>query len=526
MLNIIDLNDETPKLLESEVRRTFGLTDMYRDLSNAADSHFLEKEIGKLESRVSKILADIRKAFEQGKAGVSMSRDQKDVLRKFLFIMKFRGPSFYQRFHGNASGEYISDDAVLLNSYMKEKKYRSAVDVWFKSIKTILDLKLDLQGKWKQELLNSIYPHDAHWFIMHMEYYFLAICTPEDPVDEFILTENCYNVHEGPNSTVLNTQTGEHEVVSWTSYHEFSPVTPKLMLVLRSLLLPIAEEDANENIREWRNKMFESNRSQHLDPETAVSSLEDLPLAKPRNSYSQVLPEGIELLPGEDGSPRSYHQFTFTFTKISTDQTHRINMILLENAYLTSAIGFNSKESLQRSIEYYFQLPLDRGFKLIGSKDNDPRLTYLRKLETISHSLGSTVPLSYRKTPDLDQMEKEREESLKELRKKVLESLPAQPTDFMQLYNILGTYHTHVSTTPLSIHSSIHPSILQAQAEAMKPSSPTSTKSVKCVSCASRSTSLPSACAKRHERRCATISAISSASFLLGACGCISRCCG
>lgn len=454
VLNIVDLTGETPKLLESEVRRTFGLIDMYRDLSNTADSQYLEKEIGKLENRVSRIIADIKKAFEQGKTGVSMSRDQKDTLRRFLFIMKFRGPTFYQRFHGDSSGEYIADDAALFKSYMKEKRYRSAVDVWFKSIKTILNIKLDMQGKWKKELVDSIYPHDAFWFIMHMEYYFLAICTPEDQTDEFILTENCYNVHEGPNSTVLNPQTGEHEVVSWTSYHEFSPITPRLMLVLRSLMLPVAEEDTSEKIREWRRKVFETSRSQHLDPENAVSSLEDLPLTKPRNSYSQILPEGIELLPGEDGSPRSHHQFTFPFTKITTDQTHRINMILLENAYLTSAIGFNSKTSFQKSTEYYLQLPSNRGFKVIRNTTTDPRLAYLKKLQTIVQTLGSTVELTYHQAPNMAELEEYREQSLRQLRKKMLESLPAQPTEFMQLYNILGTSSAPFPPSPLPTHKS------------------------------------------------------------------------
>jgi hypothetical protein len=167
----------------------------------------------------------------------------------------------------------------------------------------------------EKELLGNIYPDDALWFIMHVEWYFLAFCTPCDPVDEFILTENCYNVHEGPNSTVRNPETGEHEVISWTSYHEFSPITPKLMLILRSVLLPNADEDANENIKVWRRKMYEYSRSSHVNSSTARSKLEDLPLKKARNSYSEILPHGIQLLPGEDGSRRSYHQFTFTLPK-------------------------------------------------------------------------------------------------------------------------------------------------------------------------------------------------------------------
>lgn len=289
----------------------------------------------------------------------------------------------------------------------------------------------------EKKLLDNIYPDDALWFIMHMEWYFLAFCTPCDPIDEFILTENCYNVHEGPNSTALNPKTGEYEVISWTSYHEFSPISPKLMLILRSSLLPNAEEDVNQNIKTWRRNMYELNRSFHVNPDTAISTLEDLPLKKPRNSYSQILPHGIELLPGEDGSRRSYHRFTFPFFKLNMNQVQRINCILFDNAYLTSAIGFNSEKSLKRSLEYYLQLSGDHGYKVVHGKDNDPRLAYLRKLESITNSLGCTVAMSYREAPGMTDMEELREESLKQLRKDMLKNLPEQPSEFMQLYSIL-----------------------------------------------------------------------------------------
>ena len=438
VLHIIDLKSQAPQLSESPVKRTFGLMDMYRDVSNASDHNFLEKAIGKLESQVSSVIADIRKSFESRKTGFSMSRHQRDTLRKFLFIMKYRGPSFHRRFHGDSSGKYNADDAEQFKTYMQEKGYQNPVDVWFKSIKTILDLKLDLEGEWKTELLASIYPDDALWFIMHMEWYFLAFCTPCDASDEFILTENCYNVHEGPNSIALNLETGEHEVTSWSSYHEFSPITPKLILILRSSLLPNAEEDASENIKTWRTNMYELSRSFHVNPATARSTLEDLPLKKPRNSYSQILPQGIQLLPGEDGSRRSYHRFTFPFFNLDTDQVQRINCILLDNAHLTSAIGFNSELSLKRSLEYYLQLPADRGYKMVHDRDNDVRLVYLKKLESISTSLGSTVVLSYNKALVVEDMEVLSEESLKQLQKDMLEHLPKQPTEFMQLYNKLG----------------------------------------------------------------------------------------
>jgi hypothetical protein len=148
-----------------------------------------------------------------------------------------------------------------------------------------------------------------------MEMYYLAFCTPDDANDEFILTENCYNVHEGPNNIAFNPDTSDYEVTSWTSYHEFSPITPRLMLVLRSFLLPNKEEDTNEHIRNWRKEYYEMNARMHLNLATANSILEDLPVHRARKSYSRLSAEGIQLLPNENVSRRSYHQFTFRFSR-------------------------------------------------------------------------------------------------------------------------------------------------------------------------------------------------------------------
>ncbi|KAF1847287.1 uncharacterized protein K460DRAFT_276406 [Cucurbitaria berberidis CBS 394.84] len=440
-LHVIDLKHEIPQLSESPVKRTFGLMDMYQDITNTADHNFLEKEIGKLESRVSSLIADIRKASESGKSGFSMSRQQRDMLRKFLFIMKYRGPGFHRRFHGDESGQYKEDDADQFERYMQEQGYKSPVEVWSKSIKTILNLTMDLQGQWQETLLSSIYPDDAMWFIMHTEWYFMAFCTPSDPSSEFVLTENCYNVHEGPNSTALNPSTDEWEVTSWTSYHEFSPISPKLILILRSVLLPNEEEDASESIREWRRQIYETSRNSHANPATAISSLEDLPIRKPRNSYSQRSSQGIEFLPGEDGSRRSHHRFTFPFFKLDTNQIKRINCIFLDNAHLTSEIVFNSASSLRESLQYYLELPADQGYKLVHRQKNDARLVYIKKLETIINTLGSTVSLVYKQALCVDDMEKLKASTLKQLQEDMLKHLPEQPTEFMQLYNTLGGTH-------------------------------------------------------------------------------------
>lgn len=441
ILNIIDLKDDEPKISESLVKRTFGLLDMYADHSRQVNRQYIEKELGKLESQAGRTIARIKKALDSGDIAIWLTRSERDALRKFMFIMKYRGLGFFRRFHGNETGEYVEDDKAKFKEYMQKSGYSKPVDVWLKSIKTILELKMDVEGRWRHRLVESIYPDDAMWFIMHTEFYYLALCTPEDSEVEFFVTENCFNVHEGPNSTMLNPESGEYEVRAWTSYHEFNPVSPTLMLVLRSALLPDEEEDANENIREWRRRMFESSAEGHFDPERAQSLLADLPVRKARNSYSRVTSEGIKLLDGEDGSRRENHRFEFTFFKISTAHLLKINDIFLENAYYTSEIAFRSLESMKRSIEHYLQLPQESGFKNIQQRGKDPQIIYLKKLEKIAHSLDSEVRLIYSEIHSLDSAVRLLDEMAMMMAKKMKDEVKdtiSHPTEFMQLYSELG----------------------------------------------------------------------------------------
>lgn len=71
---------------------------MYRDFANATNQHYLEEQLSGLESRAGGIVSTIRKAFEAGNQEVWITRTDRDVLRKFLFIMKYRGTRFRKRF--------------------------------------------------------------------------------------------------------------------------------------------------------------------------------------------------------------------------------------------------------------------------------------------------------------------------------------------------------------------------------------------------------------------------------------------
>ncbi|RFU24898.1 hypothetical protein B7463_g11446, partial [Scytalidium lignicola] len=394
MLNALDLASAEAEVKELPLSRTFGLTDMYRDFANTANQHYLEEELSKLESRAARIIQTIRKTFEAGTTEVWISRPDRNELRKFLFIMKYRTLGMHRRYFHENMEDYCEDDRDQMLLYMSEKGFKRPLDVWFDNIKGILDLKMDAKKEWPKRLTERIYPPDAMWYISHTEMMYLALCTPENEDDEFILTENGYGIHEGPVSGRVDSSTGK-SIETYTEFHMFAVVSPQLIMVLRSLMLPIKEEDAYENIKKEREELYLHNVLQHNRPHAASSVLADLPVTKPRNSYTKIVNGRFELADGEDGSLRANHKFCFRYFPIGTDHVQKINTVMLEESIHASKIVFKSNLGFLRAVEYYLKLS-SYGFKQVSNNPDDSRLAHLKKLGLVVERQGSRVETTFK----------------------------------------------------------------------------------------------------------------------------------
>jgi hypothetical protein len=124
-------------------------------------------------------------------------------------------------------------------------------------------------------------------------------------------------------------------------------------MVLRSFLLQVPEEESANGIRELRQTMYERNTSRPADRLRANSCLEDLPISKARNSYTNMVNGRLVLADGEDGTLRSGDKFCFRFFLISTNHVNTINSIMLEESCAISTIVFKSKVSARRALEFY-----------------------------------------------------------------------------------------------------------------------------------------------------------------------------
>ncbi|KAJ3567507.1 hypothetical protein NPX13_g6739 [Xylaria arbuscula] len=183
VVNNVNLKTDPFVIEETKVKRILGQYDMYQDTAlPEAQRRQIETMLGKLESHVSIIFRKITKAFEAREPHIWITRPERNAIRKFLFILKYRGSGFHRRFDHASAEEYDADDKELLRKYMTERGFKRPIDVWFHGLKTIMELKMEVDdGVWEKELVETMYLEDAKWFFMHTEMMYMALVTPADP---------------------------------------------------------------------------------------------------------------------------------------------------------------------------------------------------------------------------------------------------------------------------------------------------------------------------------------------------------
>ncbi|KAK7428598.1 hypothetical protein QQZ08_004859 [Neonectria magnoliae] len=407
----VDLTADPPVICEKPVKRILGKMDMYRDTSQPTpeQQELVEKMFSKLESEASVIFRKITKSFEQRDTGLWLTRVERNTVRKFLFLLKYRGSTFHHRFYHDSKEAYDSNDRELLHEYMQEKGHSRPVDVWFDNLKTIMNLDMDPENKWIDELPKKMFYLDAKWLIAHVQMSYMAICTPSEAKDEFVLTDNSYNIFEGPNTLVTDEATGKVEGAAYAPLHEFAPISPNLMIVLRRCIIPVPEEDANANTRrlrnQWRSAVFDD-----FYGEQVKSVLADLPITKAENSYSKIVNGYLWSLRDGHVKPMKDDKFLFKFFPIKTDHVHLINALLLENAQPCTSVVFESETSFYRTLEWYLTTSFPLG-KVVSDDINDSRLVCLKKLAAILRDLGSKKEpvwkvVSFPKFPDFEKYQR------------------------------------------------------------------------------------------------------------------------
>ncbi|OGM41362.1 hypothetical protein ABOM_009948 [Aspergillus bombycis] len=388
-VNAIDLKKNA--LVQVSVSREFGLVDMYRDQGYSNPRH-IEDNLGKLEGHAGRIIKRASDTFRAGQT-LELTRRERDTIRKFLFLMKYRNSTFYARYNHDSISTYDANDKHHMERYMREKRFKSPRDIWFANLKTFLDLEMDPGMLWINKVQKQAFPDDAMMFIDHMQFKFMAFCQPLSEEDEFILTHNAYSVFEGPSDVHIDPATGRVVEGVYTEYHTFAPISATLIIVLRSSLLVDPSKEGAEDLQGAWETLRETVRQQHQAPDRAVSMLQYLPIKKCGNSYSTTINGKLVLKPNR--GPRSQDRFYFTCFRISSYYVNLINTIFLEQATKGDTIVYKSGSALGRTLKSYLETGR-QGFKLVTEETNDRHLAFLQKLEKIAGQLVGKVCLRYK----------------------------------------------------------------------------------------------------------------------------------
>ena len=149
VVNNVNLRAAPYVVDESPVSRILGQTNMYRDSLRPTkeEQNELETMFSKMEGQAQRVFRRITKAYEDGEEAVSLTRVERDLLRKFLFLLKFRGPSFYRRFAPEDVESYSANDRETFQRYMRDKNLTRPIEVWLRSLKPVSYTHLTLPTK-------------------------------------------------------------------------------------------------------------------------------------------------------------------------------------------------------------------------------------------------------------------------------------------------------------------------------------------------------------------------------------------
>jgi len=323
----------------AKIGRSYGIPDMYKDLDHER-VYRVEELLSKLESSVAIIYHKIKQIHKNGRSKFSITRKERNILRKFLFFMRYRSHKFWSKYTGTID-TYERSDRNRLIKFLEERSITNLRQVWLLNLEVIIRTEIDADGEWLQIIDREMFGDDAGMYVFHMSESYIAFCEPQSSEDEFILTDNGFGIFEGPvvyDTTNLKTtgadgsppQLGDP---TYTEFHKLASLSPRLIMVLRSNFL------RDEPIWERREKIVSPGYARP----NAVSLLQDLPIKPPKIHHW--------LFPGKTLED----EFFFEIYKVKTEKIHVINALMLQEA--GRSITWVSDESLVRSLHTFLADP-------------------------------------------------------------------------------------------------------------------------------------------------------------------------
>lgn len=366
MINSYNIASDALHMGTTDLGKTFGIVDMYKDSADSTDVYRVEKAFSKLENDAACVLRILDDAEKRSRSSVELVRSQLNTLRKFLFLIHYRNGVHARQY---IDGRFDSVSAAMVERYRSEHGLADARAVWLRNVALLLEdehweAPTDERLMWTTR---TDYKHEA--WNMQLGLY------RAPPGAEFVLTENGLGLAEGatsPLSSVIDSLLpGANQAPSYFTMTQSFPVTPKLVVILRSTLLT---QEAlmiqnGTSPEEAKRRIYGDLGFSH------TSYFNDLPRTAAKTTYIPRLPadstdfvknpsemtaedrrkqEDFDkrgLLNGLPLHSRLRDRFVFAIDNLTQDQAGRVNTLLLTHCKET--IAFLTPTGLLKAIDAF-----------------------------------------------------------------------------------------------------------------------------------------------------------------------------
>ncbi|KAH9832538.1 uncharacterized protein C8Q71DRAFT_776918 [Rhodofomes roseus] len=363
LINTYDIKTSTLSMGTTDLGRTFGIVDMYKDDADLTDVYRVEKAFSKLESDAARIFHALDVAEKGGRSSVELVRSELNTLRKFLFLLHYRNGRHAQQF---IDGRFDPESAAMVEQYRLAHGLANARAVWLRNIALLLE--------------------DEHWEVVtderllwtaRMDYKLDALDKQlgiyrAPPGTEFVLTENGLGLIEGartPMSFMVDLMSPGAPGVSFITLTQAFPISSKLVIFLR------CSKMSQETAMIQAGVPAEEARRWAYDGLSNTSYFDDIPRTAPRTTYIPPLPadsyawmkppdqmtaedwqkkEDFRMRGMVNGVPlgsRVRDRFVFAIDDLTENQAQRVNALLL--THCCEMISFLTPSCLVRAIDAF-----------------------------------------------------------------------------------------------------------------------------------------------------------------------------
>ena len=396
LINTYDIVADSLHMRTTDLGKTFGVVDLYKDDEDPTDVDRIEKAFSKLESNAARVFQILDDAEKRGRSSVELDRSQLNCLRKFLFLIHYRNGVHARQF---IEGHFDPLSANMVEEYRVKYNLPNTRAVWLRNVALLLE--------------------DEHWeapaddrllWTTRMDYKMEALNMQlglyrAPPGAEFVLTENGLGLAEGastPQSAMHNMMFPDAPRASYVTLTQSFPITPKLVIVLRSTVL-------SQEAVLVQNGMSPDEARRFIYGALGMSNtsyFHDFPRTQPRTTYIPPLPgdsynwfKDPSRMTAEDRKKMSDYQergilngtplhsrlrdrFIFAIDNLTQDQAERVNVLRLTHCKET--ISFMTPAALLQSLDAFQR---DRAL----SREKKSRYASL-KTKLLAEQLSSSPP--------------------------------------------------------------------------------------------------------------------------------------